>query len=62
MKRRSTLASIISLFLFGGLVAGSLVNTSSESKSVDEGGVFICEDTGEEGPMFYAADYSSDVV
>ena len=28
----------------------------------NDGGVFICEDTGEEGPIFYPAEYSSEIT
>ena len=46
------------------LASGLLFSSASEVKAQpsNDGGVFICEDTGEEGPIFYPADYSTDIA
>lgn len=60
MKKNKLLLAISALLLSSGLLLGSASETNP--KPDNEGGVFICEDTGEEGPMFYAADYSTDIT
>lgn len=60
MKKNKLLLAISALLLSSGLLMGSA--SESSSKPDNDGGVFICEDTGEEGPMFYAADYSTDIT
>ena len=53
--------------ILGTLIASAfLVSLLSNTSNVhqdppNDGGVFICEDTGEEGPMFYPAEYSSEI-
>lgn len=59
MKKNKLLLAISALLLSSGLLMGSA--SEANPKSDNDGGVFICEDTGE-GPMFYAADYSTDIT
>lgn len=63
---RMTLKRILySLTLTGFVFASvSLSSFSGSSKKAleNDGGVFICEDTGEEGPIFYPAEYSSEIT
>ena len=55
------------------LIVGSLIATALyvslfsnfnqiHQNNPNDGGVFICEDTGEEGPIFYPAEYSSEIT
>lgn len=49
------------------IIFASLVITPHLSKEVghslhNDGGVFICEDSGEQGPIFYPASYSSEIT
>lgn len=48
-------------FLFS-LTTSPAIFGSSLMSNPNDGGVFICEDNGEEGPMFYPADYSSEIT
>lgn len=53
------LCSLLASAFFVSLLA----NTSSiKQVPPNDGGVFICEDTGEEGPIFYPAEYSSEIT
>ena len=48
-------------FLFS-LTTSPAIFGSSFMSNPNDGGVFICEDDGEEGPMFYPAEYSSEIT
>ncbi len=60
MKKNKLLLAISALLLSSGLLMGSA--SEANPKSDNDGGVFICEDTGEEGPIFYPAEYSSEIT
>ena len=54
---------IAGLSIATALFVSLMVNTTSlHQDSPNDGGVFICEDTGEKGPIFYPADYSTQIT
>ena len=54
---------ITSLSIASALLVSLMLNTTSlHQDPPNDGGVFICEDTGEDGPIFYPADYSTEIT
>lgn len=54
---------VVGLLVAFALFTWLLSNTSSlHQDPSNDGGVFICEDTGEEGPIFYPAEYSTGIT
>lgn len=60
MKRIKLFVGLLSLSFVGGLLLTEAKDVN-EVKAVEDP-VFICEDTGEKGPIFYPADYSSEIT
>jgi len=57
--KKLIVGSLIATALYVSLFSG--VNQMHQDPPND-GGVFICEDTGEKGPIFYPADYSTEIT
>ena len=51
----------LSVGLAGLLFVPIFVSNENSNSPSNDGGVFICEDTGEKGPIFYPATYSSEI-
>lgn len=53
---------LLSFSFLLSLTTSPAIFGSSLMSNPNDGGVFICEDNGEEGPMFYPAEYSSEIT
>ena len=60
MKTKKLLLSLSTMLLASGLLFSSASKVKAQPSN--DGGVFICEDTGKEGPIFYPAEYSSEIT